>query len=114
MCIEPAAPITIVTRPSLLVTMVGHMDDIGRLPGVISLAKWNGGRPEGRGFELGSRKSFISSLNMIPVREPTRPDPNLCLILKSNASTYQHTTCNMNSFSLDLPTYHMQYEFIFT
>ena len=56
-------------------TSVGHMDDMGILPGTMKLLG-EAGTP--KAFEVpGVEKSSISLLNMIPVRAPTTLEPKL-------------------------------------
>lgn len=71
----PAAPTTSLTLPSGLVKMEGHIEDNGRLPLNIKFAG-EGGIPK-IFVMFGDEKSSISSLNMIPVRDPLLLDPNL-------------------------------------
>lgn len=71
----PAAPTTSLTLFVLSAKTAGHMEDIGRFPGLMKLAG-EGGMPNALVI-LGEEKSSISSLNKIPVLFPVTPEPNL-------------------------------------
>lgn len=71
----PAAPTTSFTLFVLSARTAGHMEDIGRFPGLMKLAG-EGGMPNALVI-LGEEKSSISSLNKIPVLFPVTPEPNL-------------------------------------
>lgn len=71
----PAAPTTSLTLFVLSARTAGHMEDIGRFPGLMKLAG-EGGMPNALVI-LGEEKSSISSLNKIPVLFPVTPEPNL-------------------------------------
>ena len=75
MWVPPAAPITERTVPSVLTTMVGVMEDKGRLPGLIKFAGL-GGTPKAF-VTLGEEKSSISSFKMMPVCSDVNPAPKL-------------------------------------
>ena len=75
MRVPPAAPVASRTCPSPSSTRVGHMDDIGILPGTMKLLG-EAGTP----YTLmvpGVEKSSISLLKIMPVLLPTTFDPKL-------------------------------------
>ena len=76
-CVPPEAPITRRRLPlwaSVIIT--GAMEEKGRAPGWMC---WlgEGGKPN-EFTAPAMEKSSISLLKMMPVREPTIPEPNLC------------------------------------
>ena len=75
--VPPAAPMTERTLPvDESTTMVGVMDDRGRLPGRMKLAGL-GGTPK-KFVVLGDEKSSISLFMMTPVCSEMNPAPKLC------------------------------------
>jgi hypothetical protein len=78
--VPPAAPITVRTLPvDASTTIVGVMDDKGRLPGLMKLAGL-GGTPK-KFVVLGDEKSSISLFMMMPVCSEMNPAPKLKKII---------------------------------
>ena len=71
----PEAPATILTSPLSSVTIVGDIEDMGRLNGRIKLAG-EGGYPKAL-ILPGVEKSSISLFMMIPVDSETNNEPKL-------------------------------------
>lgn len=71
----PADPDTKTTSPFLSKMMLGHIEDSGRLPGLIKLAG-DGRNPTPLAFP-GLEKSSISLFKMIPVLFERTVPPNL-------------------------------------
>src|SRR3954447_4249040 len=81
----PAAPTQRMGVPSL-VTMVGVIDDSGRLPGATALAKAPT-RPKALGAPGCAEKSSISSLSTTPETGSTTRDPNSRFTVVVSATT---------------------------
>lgn len=73
--VPPDAPLMKRTPPCWSRTMVGDMDDIGIFPGNIKL-EGEAGTPKLLTVP-GVEKSSISSLKIMPVREPRTKEPSL-------------------------------------